>query len=203
MNASKLFPFSLAVLCILVATGCPRPPLRMVHDQGDCTMLGWYSELNPVTDNTWGQQTGDDFILTDGNNVITQIRWWGAYRDDFPVEDDFTFRIYNDTGALAPSTTIAAEHHAGAVSRTITEDIVYCSGDELNVYAYTCNIPATTFEPGRRYFLAILNNTGKWMWTLCEISEDGNDLCIRRNTTTGPWIAYGPDAAFQFWTNRR
>lgn len=203
MNASKLFPVSLAILCILFATGCPRPPLRMVYDQGSCTSIGWYSELNPVADNTWGQQTGDDFILTEGSSSVTQVRWWGAYRDDFPVEDDFTFRIYETSDGLVPNPVYSSQHHAGAVNRTMTSHSVTCGGDDLNVYAYTCNIPATEFEPDERYYLVILNDTGKWMWTLCESSEAANDLCLRRSTTSGSWGLYGTDAAFQLWTNQR
>lgn len=174
--------------------------LRLLVDQGGYGDSGGYSELRESDFFGGIQQLGDDFSLASGRSTVTSVRWWGAYRDNLPAEDDFTVRIYVDNGTGMPETWSSYEFHAGAVTREATGDSFEPGGWNLDIYEYSVALPeAWELEPGVRYFLVILNDTERWLWSDNGSAAQGNNFGVSRTTLAGEWGSHGIDMAFLLW----
>ncbi len=72
-----------------ITTGFTNPT---IYNNGIPDLVTGYLSDSASFYNT---QSGDNFILTSGANVITDIHWWGVYASaEPPTQDDFTVRIY-------------------------------------------------------------------------------------------------------------
>lgn len=203
MNAHLKLAFHALLLAVLVVSvnGCPRvEPVRLLVNQGDYGEQGGYSELHHSDFFGGTQQLGDDFTLAEGLSEITHARWCGAYRDDTPVEDDFTIRIHRDNGFGMPQAWAAYEFHAGAVDRVATDEALAPASWDLDLYRYEYQLEdPLDLDPGDTYFLVILNDTGKWMWSNCDAVAQGNNFGVSRTLTFGLWGSHGIDMRFQIW----
>jgi len=117
-----------------------------------------------------GWRAADDFSLGAGNNVITDIHWWGGYwYENTPLElDDFTILIYNDLDGL-PNEVVWSDN-VGNVNRDITDMDV---GDS-DIYYYWVHIDSPELLSDTIYHLSIVNDTTNdsetWAWAK---SSDG------------------------------
>lgn len=185
-------------LLLVAGAGCPREPmLRLLHNQGAYGVSGSYSELNAGV--LYGfSQLGDDFELEEGRSTITYIRWWGAYRDNTAGVDDFSIFVFADNGAGAPDMDDYFELEPTTVSREMTDDLFSPDNWRLNIYEYSVTLPdAWEVEPGERYFLVIMNDTGQWLWS--NNPTQGNHFGVSRAAASEGYLSNGVDLAFQIW----
>lgn len=129
-------------------------------------------------------QSGDDFSLNTGANVITDIHWWGFYFGDVPVaappNDAFTIRIFNIVSGV-PATNPLYENIVGSnVTRTYTGD---------RFYEYSVDVSPVSLTPGASYLLSIVNDStksggggyGDWFWSTSQIGSQIGDHFYRFN----------------------
>lgn len=195
----------LLLLCVVLLTsGCPPRvrPLRLVFNQGTPGTTAGYSESEWSDFFGGEQQLGDDFRLTEGNSTITHVCWWGAYRDNTPVEDNFLLTIFRDNGSGMPDTGGYWEYGAGEVAnRTATSSRVDPGGWNLTIYEYSCDVTGWELEPDTTYYLSIVNDTGKWMWCTNGSVTEGNNFSVARESWGDAWGSNGLDLTFQLWSN--
>ncbi|HOD50357.1 MAG TPA: hypothetical protein PLM14_06850 [Candidatus Hydrogenedentes bacterium] len=194
------------LLCVFIAgIGCPlsAPMLRLVFNQGTCGDTAGYSESDYSDFFGGEQQLGDDFELTAPTSTVTLVKWWGAYRDDDPVTDDFTLTVFRDNGTGMPDTGGYWEWRAGdVVNRTATTMRIAPATWDLTVYEYSCEVEGWVgMEPGEKYFLSIVNDTGKWMWCDNGSASEGNNFGVAREGWGDDWGSNAVDMAFQLWSN--
>ena len=176
--AGLVFTFGVSVsqAAIIYDNGAPiSPPCRE-------------SPFASVSDSTavLAPEIADDFMLVAGSNIITDIHWWGAYRQiDAPESpDDFTIRIYADGGSGLPVETAAATFSVGSVDRTNTGIQIYSARiDQLtDLYKYDLILEPLVLTPDQIYWLSIQNTTADdvadWGWALSDVGSDNAALFI-------------------------
>ncbi|MCC6794509.1 MAG: hypothetical protein IT366_05265 [Candidatus Hydrogenedentes bacterium] len=190
-----------AVLAFLVA--CPRHrPLRIIYNQSDRGNAANYSELY-YSDFFGGVlQIADDFELAEDQNIVTRVRWWGVYRDDIPVADEFTVFVYEIYDPGEPQTHPWYEYTSTEVERTVTTQTITWGLDTLNVYEYDLDIDDVELDCDRTYALSIVNDTGRWAWLVNGSSSQGNDFGWSRSERWGDWSVNAIDSAFVLWSDR-
>ncbi len=133
------------------------------------------------------QEAGDDFVLSAGGDVITDIHWWGIYLPanplsppSVPSSDDFSIRIFNITSGV-PDTSPFYSNDTAAVTR-IDANLNF---DSIDVFEYSVDVSPISLSPGTPYLLSIVNNTAPdiWYWLT---SQQSGDAVVRLNDT-GPW----------------
>lgn len=136
-----------------------------------------YNNGSPDLENAWVSdfnveaQMGDDFTLSAGGNIITDIHWWGLYAPyNTPPVDNFTLRIFNIDGGV-PAVTPLYENNLGSVARIdTTNDFSGFFGISFtsDVYEYWVDLDPIILSPGAFYLLSIVNNTSGdddiWGW---------------------------------------
>jgi len=140
------------------------------------------------------KQRADDFVLQSGQNVIYDVHWWGFYGSEIqPSTDDFTVRIFADSGSSSPgSTPLETIVFLGDINREL-----YSSGNGAgSMYSYWAYIDPISLVPGDTYWLSIVNNTPdepSWSWA----TASGVDSSFGRHDDTSAWQAYDREFAFQ------
>ncbi|QYZ66230.1 MAG: hypothetical protein OI74_14870 [Gammaproteobacteria bacterium (ex Lamellibrachia satsuma)] len=128
-------------------------------------------------------ENADDFQLSEGNNVIIEVSWWGHYYNPTtaPKQDNFTIRVYQDNeGTPKQNVDSEMEFQVGHVTRTETGDTVYGS----SIYAYVARIPQLTLNTDRPYWLSIVNDSPYDNWYMSK-ANDVLDKVYGRFTYSG------------------
>jgi hypothetical protein len=187
-----------------MATGCPPrvPVLRCIFNQGTYGTTAGYSE-SEYSDFFGGEsQLGDNFMLTEGNSTVTHVSWYGAYRDNVPVTDDFLLTVFRDNGTGMPETGGYWEWRAAdAVTRTATDGLIAPGAWDVTIYEYSCDVSGWNLEPDTTYFLSIVNDTGKWMWCFNGSPTQGDTFSVARDSWGDDWGANGLDLTFRLWSD--
>lgn len=205
MRIKACLTCGILVCFIVAANGCPpprEPVLRLLFNQGTYGTTAGYSEMDWSDFFSGEQQLGDDFELTGDNTTITHVSWWGVYRDNLPVTDDFMITISQDNGAGMPDVGGFWEHRIGDLAEREATSGRVGPGDpgwSLTIYHYSCEIPDWEMEPGATYFVSIVNDTGKWMWCTNGSAAEGNNFSVARESWGDAWGANGLDLTFQLW----
>lgn len=171
-----------AFICLCLGLGHARlVNATVIFDNGGprLTLFGAISDSS----NT---QVAEDFRLSAGSNIVTDVHWWGGYRFDesTPATDNFTIRILA-TNAVTnlPVLTPLFEFFVGDVGRTA----IGTDTNPSTVYEYWVNIPATPLDPDTTFWLSIVNTTAPfnplddWFW---ERAENSGSLA----TLTSPFL---------------
>lgn len=198
----SLWRVAILAAVVALALACPRVrPLRIIFNQGAIGANANYSELE-YSDLFGGVlQMADDFELTDDNHIVTQVRWWGVYRNNVPADDEFTifaYEIYDPE----PQSHPWYEYTSTEAARTATASTITWGMDTLTVYEYNLDIPDGEFVPDTPYALSIVNNTGRWAWVVNGSTTQGNDVGWARTEEYGDWVTNGIDYAFVLWSDR-
>jgi hypothetical protein len=119
---------------------------------------------------TIGRIAADDFILTPGQNTITDIHWTGIYfqANTPPLTDNFTIGVCTDASgapAGAPGTAGCTNLSLiGTPTRTNTGNTIF--GDTL--YSYSVDVNAFTVAANTVFWLFIYDTTtdpnNRWAW---------------------------------------
>jgi uncharacterized protein (TIGR03382 family) len=122
--------------------------------------------LSITSDFDFPQQAADLFVLRPGQNVITDVHWWGVYDPaNTPTEEDsFSIRIFEDAGGQ-PAISPMVDINVGDVGRLDT-GLEFLNSD---IYEYWVDIPPTAVPAGVTHWLSIVNNTpsdadDNWRW---------------------------------------
>ena len=122
----------------------------------------------PISDVDAPFFVADNFTLSVGQNIVTGVRWTGAYGPgNSPGIDNFTLQFFNDTGGGTPQTAPFLTLPIGAsASRTDTGTNVGI----LDVFQYSIDIAPIVLPPGTQFWLSIFNDTtadvdDQWGWT--------------------------------------
>jgi hypothetical protein len=166
-----------------ITTGFTNPK---IYDNGVPDLQNAY-----MSDFGWPLQRGDNFVLTSGSNVITDIHWWGVYYPSgLSEQDNFTIRIFNFENSGGPDADFFYENIVGNVNRTDTGSIIAGS---LKMYEYAVDIQPLTLTPGDSYLLSIINNAGTsgiyWNWA--SISDGPSYFRDLDGTSWGYYQAVG------------
>jgi hypothetical protein len=138
-----------------------------------------------------GFASADDFILGAGANTITDLHWFGAYAfaNTAPAADDFTIRLYQNTGG-APDVAPIIAVNIGNATRVATGGAIF----GFDVYEYFAFVAPITLSPGV-YWLSIVNDTGAddddWFWATS--AQSGN---AHQRFEGGAWQNQGAELAF-------
>ena len=195
---------ALLVCFVLVFTGCPPrvPVLRCIFNQGAYGTTAGYSESEYSDFFGDEQQLGDDFTLSEGNSTVTRVTWYGAYRDNVPVTDDFTLTVFRDNGTGMPETGGYWDCRvAETATRTATSGVVGPGTWDITIYEYTAEVVGWDLEHDTTYFLSIVNDTGKWMWCTNGSPIEGNSFSVARDGWGDAWGANGLDLTFRLWSD--
>jgi PEP-CTERM motif len=135
-----------------------------------------------------GQFSADDFTLTAGANVITDVHWTGLYAfSNTPTQpDNFTIQFFANA-AGAPAVTPFLSLSVGNPGRTDTGVNTSFGAD---IFAYSVNVAPITLAPNTTFWLSIFNNTAAdtnddWFWGMQDAV--GNSF-----TRTDPALAWSP-----------
>lgn len=152
-----------ALVCATIAAA-PVANADIIYDNGTYrTDAGNYSDVNYNI----GYAEYSSFVLQQDASTVTDIHWWGVYfHNNTPQPaDDFTIRIFQDSGSGLPGTLVAT-YDAGDVGRTDT-GVNYWNGSDIYEYSYDIN--PLTLTAGTTYWLSIYNDTtvdtnDNWSW---------------------------------------
>ncbi len=133
----------------------------------------------------------DDFQLQQPA-LIGGLIWWGGNYGSVP-QDDFTVRLYSDSGGQPG--LLLAEFALGAVSKIATGD--YVNPPSLYPefeYSATLTTPFSA-QAGVKYWVSIVNSpVNFWLW---EASDSLLNPGVQRSYNGGPWQPYGYNTAFE------
>ncbi len=170
-----------------IATGFTN---SLIYNNGMPDLVNAYLSDSASITNT---HSGDNFILTSGANVITDIRWWGVYPSaQPPTQDNFTVRIYNFV-AGSPNLSSFYENNVGNVNRTDTGNNILSH----EMYEYAADVQPLALAPGDSYLLSIVNNTVPttvWYWATSNGSS--GTLYSHRVAIGEAWRIYSGELAF-------
>ncbi len=153
----------LVLLCACCVAGVSHA--GVIYDNGVPTSIGG----GPISDLGYsvGQQAADEFALPVGENVITDIHWWGFYYNSTgPAVDDFTIQVYSNVAGKPAASADVLDLNIGNVGRTYTGIDTYGK----KIFAYSANIAPLALSAGTTYWLAIMDDTGGtfgsdyWHW---------------------------------------
>ena len=148
--------------CVLISSPANAD---VIVDNGnpDATSYGSNSTVELSLNPDW--TAFDDFTLDEGNNVLTDIHWWGNYYLYYSdqVHDGFQVYIYGDTGG-SPDLDSGALHtiDGSSVIRTGTGTVA-SENDESPIFAYDLYFDPIALDPNVTYWLAITNGF-YWYW---------------------------------------
>jgi hypothetical protein len=127
----------------------------IIYDNGEPDLqVGWFS------DSGFYQRMADDFVLAEGNNVLTDIHWYGFFWPASPMPDatEFLISIFTSTGdpgipdsVVWETTSVVARQSTGLVmdwSAFIDYDVAVFG------YEYVLETPLV-LNAGQTYFLAV------------------------------------------------
>ena len=158
----------------------------VIFDNGISATNGFVSDPDfPPT----GGFSADDFILSAGANVITDVHWTGLYglTDTPQAVDNFVIEFYADAGgapALAPFATRAV----GNPGRTDTGTDTSAGFD---LFAYEADIAPLVLAPGTPFWISIVNDTtvdadDNWFWGM----QDAVGNSFARFDSTSAWTLF-------------
>jgi hypothetical protein len=181
---ARLGPVALAVLSWLCCGGSlARAQEQIIFDNGQPLSSG----EGIASDFDFPGQVADDFILFADQSIVTRIDWWGVYASsDTPTApDDFTIRIFADTGLGEPVATPFYQRRVGHVGRT-----VIFTGGASDVYAYSVSVPPIVLPADVTLWLSIVNDTtadtdDSWFWSRSDLTVE--NLYVRI-TDQGDWF---------------
>lgn len=135
----------------------------------------------------------DDFQLAAGENILTDVHWWGTYFLNRIYDDNFTLSIWADDGGLPGSELY---------SQPLTE--VERDLSDLNLtryfwdlYEYDVEIDPIELLADTTYWLAIQNDAGlvnsSWHWLK---SLDGFTGTTVARVDGAPWLPQDDELAF-------
>ena len=191
-----------AVLLTLGAGAASAAPIGVIFDNG-----GPDGSSSFRSDFTLPQQQADDFELQSNFSTLTDIHWWGQYRDaaispDF--KDLFTIRIFDNNvnrPTIDPAFTLAT-----ALKTAMRMD----TGMMLNgqpIFEYWWDLPnPLELVPDTRYWLSIVNDTPNladnvsWGWTTTTTQtgarslrpEDGDNWLLKNSSVELAYNLTGP-----------
>lgn len=148
------------------------------------------------SDGPFTQFIANDFILSAGQNTITDVHWTGAYDSGNtpPALDDFTIQIFADN-AGAPNVSALHSLSVGHVDRIDTGNN---NSSGLDVYSYSANISAITLTANTTFWLSIFNDTSGvsdiWGWGG---RYSSGLLAGFRTDQVSPWSTFGGEVDFQ------
>ena len=130
----------------------------------------------------------EDFTLSAGANVITDVHWTGLYglTNTPQAVDNFVIQFYTDAGgspALAPFLSLPVGNPGRTDTGTVTT-----SGS--NLFAYEVDIAPVALAPGTTFWISIFNDTtvdtdDNWFWGMRD--QLGNSRT--RPDSTSAWFA--------------
>lgn len=168
-----------------------------IYDNGGPTTfpIGWISD-------TRFQVAADDFTLSDGANVVSDIHWWGSYQtltpagygNASPWDDDFSIYIY--TGDAWPSTSPVQSLTSLAVTRTATSLV---NTSNQNIFAYSVQLGSPlTLAANTKYWISIVNTHNQvddWVWS--NVDGGGSTvISLQRPNSPHSWLSVGRGMAF-------
>lgn len=178
---------SLALLSAALFATVPAAA-DVIYDNGIPDLSGGY-----FSDFDFPQQVADDFILQPGATVITDVHWWGVYAySDTPAADNFTIRIFADTGG-SPNSDPFFEVSGIDGNRAATGLIA----GPYDLYQYSVDINPIALAANTTYWLSIVNDTANdvddWGW---ETHTRSGGVGAYRREEGGSWHAASHEMAF-------
>src|SRR4051812_35593693 len=138
-------------LSLLLANLCRA---ALIFDNGNHVVLGKLS--------SGLIHLADDFTLSTAT-AISEVHWKGVYNPGSAFVDDFSLRIYANSG-FKPTTPIVSSAiytaAVGAPNRTPTGEFIL----GFTVYEYSATISPFVAQAGTRYWLELFNNADAWYW---------------------------------------
>jgi hypothetical protein len=129
--------------------------------------------------------TADRFVLSAGQNVITDVHWTGIYSPaNSPGVDNFTLQFFNDTGGGLPQNVPFLSLAIGSgATRTATGNAFLLR----DIYRYSVDVALIALAPGTPFWISIFNDTtsdtdDSWFWL-----GDPGPTYATRGTSTGNW----------------
>jgi hypothetical protein len=145
----------------------------------------------------------DDFSLTPGRNVITDIHWTGGYAfaNTPPTADNFSIGITSDAGGV-PGGSTAFSLSGVNPGRTDTGLDINLGFSTVDLYAYWVNIEPMTLAQNTRFWLSIRNDTfgdrdDRWFWGGEMSASAGNAAAFPFSEVRPPWVPV-PNARADF-----
>jgi hypothetical protein len=161
-----------AVLVVLVAVSGVRAN-TLWNNYGSGYVQGYSS--TPTHENA------DDFVLG-GSSAITSANWTGAYFNNTLPTDNFSVRIFGDSGGNPTVNPI--DVLAGAITRTDAHTTLF--GREVYDYSISLSTPLT-LGAGTYYFSVIDSPTSDaFFWAV--VSDTGGNFWVRDTPLPGVWI---------------
>lgn len=175
----------------------------LVIDNGAPDLV--YGNLSDFSQ-SFGQVTGDDFILTKQLTIVT-VQFWGLYYNyntatwgnTPPTNDDFTLRIHEIVGGNPKEDIFFEQHFGAASSRVDTFDDLNCC--PLDIYKYVLSGLSIELAAGN-YLLSIINETpdpvkdGYWHWVSSATGGESSGYWRREDTQPA-----GEENTF-YWTEQ-
>ncbi len=183
------------IALVTLAAGISTPVgAAIIFDNGAADgARGYWSDFSQSS----GQQMADNFVLGADGNTITGINWSGSYYSSniATAVDDFTLRIFTDSGGDTPGVNPLFEFNVGnAVNRL--DSGINDSTFGLDIYNYSATVASTTLAVGQTYWLSVVANTAgesvDWLWETTATS-DGEAY---RNNDGNSWNQHDRDMAF-------
>ena len=132
----------------------------------------------------------DDF-RPESNGSITQICWWGIYKQDgmdcldATVTDSFEIKYCTDAGSVPSNICTTFKQSDGTLTvtgPTQTADVVFLSTAE---FAFSATHAPFPVGAGQCYWVEITNDTGDCVWSW-EVSAEGGDWAMVDGSSAGP-----------------
>ena len=180
----------LVALTMLVAGTAANA--AVIFDNGITATNGFISDLDFTGT---PKLSADDFKLTPGANVITDVHWTGLYAfSNTPLADSFTLQLFNDAGGV-PATNPFLSLPVNP-SRVDTGNNTSFGSD---IFAYDVNISPVTLAANTTFWLSIFNNTSNdtndnWFWGMVDLAGNG----ATRDGLGLPWSPSVGNNGYQF-----
>jgi hypothetical protein len=131
----------------------------------------------------------DDFQF-EQETLLGSINWWGGYFNPPSGPDNFTIRLFSDSGGQPGS--LLGQFAIGAADKVATGQFVGLHPE----FKYSANLPAPFLaEAGAKYWVSIVNPPRNfWLW---EGSATTVNLGVQRSFSGGPWQPYFDNTAFE------
>jgi len=195
----RLLIFSLSLLVVIVvslSTDTQRVEAGVIYDNGGPDLQnGIFSDFAAIPP----QQVGDDFVLSPGANVITDIHWWGGYDTSVPANDVFSIRLFNITSG-SPDTNPSYSTIIGGVTHFDTGNkILAGSLSGFEVFEYAVDVAPISLIAGTPYLLSIVNGSGiadTWFWATTSLPDISSASV--RSSDGNAWTTILPEAEMAF-----
>lgn len=171
------------ITCLLWGTVASA---AVIFDNGISATNGFVSD--PDFDPSGGF-SADDFSLSAGANVITDVHWTGlyAFADTPQAVDNFVIEFYADV-AGAPAVAPFATRAVGNPGRLDTGTDTSAGFD---LFAYSADIAPLAVAPGTTFWISIVNDTtvdtdDNWFWGM----QDAVGNSFVRFDSTSAWTQF-------------